>query len=215
VIRSNLGALYFDTRQYDRALKEWQLALQQKPDNVVTMNALGILYTRLGRYAEADAMFQQAIAAKPVWGDSHFNDALLLQKIGHPTEALAEFKIGVSLSPLSGPAHHRYGEALSQYGRLDEAAIQLKDAVELEGSLQDMPGLAEVYLLQGRNAQAEPLLRRITSQFPYGSSAHVLLGRVLEQGGKRNEARSNYQEWLASDPDNVEAKAAVLRLNRN
>jgi tetratricopeptide (TPR) repeat protein len=33
VIRSNLGALYFDTRQYDRALKEWQLALQQKPDN--------------------------------------------------------------------------------------------------------------------------------------------------------------------------------------
>jgi tetratricopeptide (TPR) repeat protein len=108
VIRSNLGALYVDTRQYDRVLQEWQLALQQKPDNVVTMNALGILYTRLGRYSEADAMFQQAIAAKPLWGDSHFNDALLLQKIGHPTEALAEFKIGVSLSPLSGPADHWY-----------------------------------------------------------------------------------------------------------
>ena len=87
VIRSNRAALYFDAMQYDKALPEWQLALAQKPDNVVTMNALGLLYTRLDRNDEAEAMFQQAIAAKPLWGDSHFSRALLLQKTGHLPEA--------------------------------------------------------------------------------------------------------------------------------
>ena len=74
------GALYYDSLQFDRAIAEWQMALAQKPDNIVTMNALGIGYTHVGRYAEAEALFQQALAAKPLWGDSHFNHALLLQK---------------------------------------------------------------------------------------------------------------------------------------
>ena len=32
IIRSNLGALYYDSMQFDRAIAEWQIALAQKPD---------------------------------------------------------------------------------------------------------------------------------------------------------------------------------------
>jgi hypothetical protein len=46
VIRSNLGALLFDQGKVELARQEWETALAQKPDNVVTMKALGILYTR-------------------------------------------------------------------------------------------------------------------------------------------------------------------------
>jgi tetratricopeptide (TPR) repeat protein len=212
VIRSNLGSLYFDAEQFDRALQEWQLALAQKPDNVVTMNALGILYTRVGRFADADAMFKQAMASKPLWGDSHFSHGLLLQKTGDLPGALSEFKTAVTLSPLSGPAHRWYGEALVKDGQFEEAILQLKEAVELEASLEAMHDLSEVYLLQGRNAEAEPLLRRMTSEFPYDSSAHLMLGKILEQAGKPEEARIEYKAGLANDPNNVEAKAALQRL---
>jgi protein O-mannosyl-transferase len=212
VIRSNLGSLYFDAEQFDRALQEWQLALAQKPDNVVTMNALGILYTRVGRFADADAMFKQAIAAKPLWGDSHFSHGLLLQKTGDLPGALLEFKTAVTLSPLSGPAHRWYGEALVKNSQLEEAMPQLKEAVELEASLESMHDLSEVYFLQGRNAEAELLLRRMTSQFPYDSSAHLMLGKMLEQAGKPQEARIEYKAGLANDPNNMKAKAALQRL---
>ena len=212
VIRSNLGSLYFDAEQFDRALQEWQLALAQKPDNVVTMNALGILYTRVGRFADADAMFKQAMAAKPLWGDSHFSYGLLLQKTGDLPGALSEFKIAVTLSPLSGPARRWYGEALVKNGQSQEAIPQFEQAVELEASLEAMHDLSEVYFLQGRNGEAELLLRRVTSQFPYDSSAHLMLGKILEQAGNPQEARIEYKAGLVNDPNNVEAKAALRRL---
>jgi tetratricopeptide (TPR) repeat protein len=212
IIRSNLGALYYDSLQFDRAIAEWQLALAQKPDNIVTMNALGIGYTRVGRYAEAEAMFQQALAAKPLWGDSHFNRAQLLQKTGRMPEALQEFKQGVTLSPLSGAAHRWYGEALLETGQLEEAAVQLQQAVELEGTLESMHDLVSTYVRQGRYAQAEPILRRIIAKFPIDTSAHLLLGKALEEGGKFEEARAAYAATLNLDPGNHEAQAGLDRL---
>jgi Tfp pilus assembly protein PilF len=212
VIRSNRGSLYFDAMQFDKALQEWQLALAQKPDNVVTMNALGILYTRLDRHEDAEAIFEQAIAAKPLWGDSHFSHALLLQKTGHLPEALLEFKAGVTLSPLSAPAHRWYGEALLQNEQWAEAVEQFKQAVALDPTLEAMHDLSEVYILQGRNADAEPVIRRIIAQFPYDSSAHLMLGNLLEQANKREEAANEFRAVLGSDPNNNEAKAALTRL---
>ena len=212
VIRSNRASLYFDAMQYDKALPEWQLALAQKPDNVVTMNALGLLYTRLDRNDEAEAMFEQAIAAKPLWGDSHFSRALLLQKTGRLAEALAEFKTGVTLSPLSAPAHRWYGEALLENNQREEAIAQFQQAVELDPTLEAMHDLSELYILQGRNADAEPVIRRIIAQFPYDSSAHLLLGKLLEHAGKRDEAANEFRAVLSDDPNNTEAKAALQRL---
>jgi len=118
----------------------------------------------------------------------------------------------VALSPLSGPAHRFYGEALVKNGQPEEAIPQFKQAIELEGSLEAMHDLTEVYLLQGRNAEVERLLGRITSEFPYDSSAHLMLGKILEQTGNREEARIEYRAGLANDPNNVEAKAALQRL---
>ncbi|MDP9340168.1 MAG: tetratricopeptide repeat protein [Acidobacteriota bacterium] len=212
IIRSNLGALYFDALQFDQAIAEWQVALAQKPDNIVTMNALGIGYTRLGRYAEADSMFKQALTAKPFWGDSHFNYALLLQKTGHMPEALQEFKLGVTLSPLNGAAHRWYGEALLETGQLGEAVWQLQKAVELEDTLESMHDLVNAYVRQGHYGEAEPILRRIIAKFPIDSSAHLLLGKALENSGKFDQARIEYQTTLASDPNNLEAIAALHRL---
>jgi tetratricopeptide (TPR) repeat protein len=214
IIRSNLGALYYDSLQVDRAIAEWQIALAQKPDNIVTMNALGIGYTKVGRYADAEAMFQQALAAKPLWGDSHFNRGLLLQKIGQMPEALQEFKAGVTLSPLNGAAHRWYGEALLETNQLEEAAAQLQQAVELEGTLESMHDLVNAYVRQGRYTEAEPVLRRIIAKFPIDTSAHLQLGQTLEKTGKPDRARIEYQTVLSGDPANMDAKVGIERLQR-
>ena len=126
--------------------------------------------------------------------------------------ALQEFNTAVTLSPLSGAAHRWYGEALAENGQLDAAVLQLEQAVDLEASLDSMRDLVNVYLRQGRTAQAEPLLRRMTVQFRYESLPHFLLARILEDAGKRDQALSEYQAGLASDPKNIEAQVAMRRL---
>jgi tetratricopeptide (TPR) repeat protein len=176
------------------------------------MNALGLLYTRLDRNENAEAMFEQAIEAKPLWGDSHYSRALLLQKTGHLGEALSEFKTAVTLSPLSAPAHRWYGEALLQNGQREDAVEQFQLSVELDQTLEAMHDLSEVYILLGRNADAEPVIRRIIAQYPYDSSAHLILGNLLEQADKQAEAADEFRAVLGNDPNNADAKAALQRL---
>jgi tetratricopeptide (TPR) repeat protein len=138
---------------------------------------------------------------------------LLLQKTGHLPQALQEFQAGVTLSPLSTAAHRYYGEALVEDHQPATAIAQFQQAVDLDPSLESMKDLVEAFISQNQYSQAEPLLRRMIAQSPYDSSGHLLLGNVLENAGKREEALREYQQVLATDPANAEAQAALQRLN--
>jgi tetratricopeptide (TPR) repeat protein len=214
VIRSNLAGVYFDLGRVEQAGREWETALAGKPDNVVTMNALGILYTQQGRYAEARAMFQRAIAAKPLWGPAHYNYGFLLQKMEDTNRALDEFRSAVQLSPLDATARRTYGEALLTTGRLDEAEAQLKCAVDLEPSLEALQSLTQVYLQEQKYDLAEISLRRTVKEFPYDSSAHFELARLLETARHFDEAKREYLAGLTTDAANAEAKAAIKRIEQ-
>jgi protein O-mannosyl-transferase len=214
VIRSNLGGVYFDLGQVERAGREWEIALAGKPDNVVTMNALGMLYTQQGKYAEARAMFQRAIAAKPLWGPEHYNYGLLLQKMGETDRALEELKSAVQLSPLDATARRRYGEALLATGDLNQAEVQLKSALDLEPSLEAQQGLTQVYLQMEKYDQAETQLRRTVEEYPIDSAAHFQLARLLEMSNHYDEAKREYVAGLTTDAANAEAKAAIKRIEQ-
>jgi eukaryotic-like serine/threonine-protein kinase len=59
-----LGGNYSYLGQYDKALAEYQVALQLAPDKTVNYSNLGSDYMNLGRLAEAKAVFDQALARK-------------------------------------------------------------------------------------------------------------------------------------------------------
>jgi tetratricopeptide (TPR) repeat protein len=214
IIRSNLAGIYFANGDLTRADQEWSAALAGKPDNVVTMNSLGVLYTQQGRYSEAENILKRAINDKPLWGTPHYSYGIVLQKTGRMPEALKEFDRAVNLSPLNGAARRCYGEALEQNGQLDLAESQLQQSLQLEDSLRTLQDLAGLYLRMGRSTDAELILRRLVSEHPYDSQSHFQLAKILEDAGKREEARREYQAGLTTDPENAEARQALQRLKR-
>ncbi len=214
IIRSNRAGVYFESGQLELAEREWKWALAGKPDNVVTMNALGVLYNKEGRYAEATAILQQAIALKPLWGDARYNYGITLQSEGRREEAIAEFQRAIELAPVNPSARLWYGKALIQYGDYREAEVQLKRAVELQPSHGALEGLAQVYLATGQDALAEATLRRMLDEDKYDGEAHLKLARLLERSGRSGQAREQYEAVLVTDPENEEAKAALGRLQK-
>jgi tetratricopeptide (TPR) repeat protein len=212
IIRSNLAGIYFANGDLRRADQEWSAALAGKPDNVVTMNSLGVLYTQQGRYREAENILKSAINDKPLWGTPHYSYGIVLQKTARLPEALKEFDRAINLSPLNGAARRCYGEALEQNGQLDLAERQLQRSLQLEDSLSTLQDLAGLYLRMGRIADAELILRRLVVEHPYDSQSHFQLGKILEDAGKREEARREYQAGLTTDPANAEARQALQRL---
>jgi protein O-mannosyl-transferase len=212
IIRSNLAGVYLDSRDLDRAEREWKVALAGKPDNVVTMNALGILYNEEKRYPEAEEILLRTISAKPLWGVPHWTYAITLRGTGRNDLAMTEFEKAVQLSPLNGSIRVAYGKALTEDQRYAEAEAQFKKSLDLGISDDALAGLASVYVQTGQVKEAMATLRLLLKDAPFDGDAHLKLAKLLQASGQTAEAREEYQAVLATDPANVEAKSALLVL---
>ena len=211
IIRSNLAKTYFEEGDLARAEDEWKKALAGKPDNVLTMNGLGVLYTQQKHFSQAETMFRGAIAAKPLWGEAHYRYAILLHQEKRENEAESEFRAAIDHSPLNSQAHLAYGEALLDLGNLGAAELQLKASLKLELSPETESALANLYLQQGKQRMAETLLRSVLVDRPFDGEAHLRLGHLLESSGRAGEAMNEYKAVLETDPQNTEAKDAIIR----
>lgn len=73
-----LGNLYFDTDNYEKAIGAYQNSLALKPDNAYVLTDMGVMYRRSGKPAEAIRAFSKAIAVDPRHEVSRFNKGIVL-----------------------------------------------------------------------------------------------------------------------------------------
>jgi tetratricopeptide (TPR) repeat protein len=211
-IRTNLGSLYFDRRDYASAQREWEQALVGKPDSVPTLVDLGLIYTREGRYPDAELALKHALRLKPLLADAHYDYGALLDKTGEPEKALAEYKRAVEVAPLDATAHRWYGKALVARGRHEEGEKEIQASLALEPAYDTYREEIKLLLMEGKNQEAESILRQFLARYPSDAEAHFQLGKLLESAKKLAEARKEYQAGLATDPSNREAEEALKHL---
>jgi tetratricopeptide (TPR) repeat protein len=79
----------------------------------------------------------------------------------------------------------------------------LKEAIAVQTLSLDMPGarlsLAQLLAAQGRNQEAQALLREGLNRIPADGEMHYALGLLLAQDGKTEESRDSLQKaakWL-------------------
>jgi protein O-mannosyl-transferase len=212
IMRMNLGVSYFTVGNFAAAEKELRRALDLKPDSANVLNALGCVYIEEGRPEEAAKAFQSAIASKPRWTDPHFNYGRLLKKTGQNDAALAEFRTAVEVAPLNGTARLYLAQELAERGQDSEAETEFRSSIQLSSSFAARRNLVDILLRTGKADEALVMLRQMAKEYPYDSTTHVKLGRLLEKEGKPAEAGKEYQATLVTDPANVEAQAALKRL---
>jgi len=73
-----LGNLYFDTDNNEKAIGAYQNSLALKPDNANVLTDMGVMYRRSGMPAEAIKAFSKAIAVDPRHEVSRFNKGIVL-----------------------------------------------------------------------------------------------------------------------------------------
>ncbi len=75
---TQLGNLYFDADNFDKAINAYQKSLALRPDNANVWTDLGIMYRRNGQPAEAVKAFDKAIEIDPRHQNSRFNKGIVL-----------------------------------------------------------------------------------------------------------------------------------------
>ena len=73
-----LGNLYFDTNQFDGAIRAYKKALELDPNNPNVWTDLGVMYRRSGNPSQAIKSFDRAIAVDPSHEISRLNKGIVL-----------------------------------------------------------------------------------------------------------------------------------------
>ncbi|HEY6140502.1 MAG TPA: protein kinase [Thermoanaerobaculia bacterium] len=187
---NKLGAFYASQGRYADAARMFEKVVQLVPDNLVGYNNLGAVYTHMGRYEDAITVFSRSIRTKPT-AQANISLGTCYYYLGRYSDAAAAYEKATVLAP------HRY---------LPWA--NLADAYRWSpGSEQRAP---DVY------QKAISLLQDELRVNPSDQMLRGKLAECLAKQGKKEEARTEIDRALSSDPLNATLmyRAAIVANSR-
>ncbi|MDQ1387442.1 MAG: eukaryotic-like serine/threonine-protein kinase [Acidobacteriaceae bacterium] len=137
-----------------------------------------------------------------------YNEGLQFLRQGNNLEAQKRLEAATKADPQFAVAYSRLGEAYSLLGYDAEAERSSRRAVELSQSLP----LAQKYFIEASrarvtkdNQKAAAAYENLAKSFPDNLDVQFALGRIYEDTGSLDRARSAYEKLLVRDPKNVDA----------
>src|SRR5450755_140960 len=183
------------------AIAPLQDAALLQPSDAVIQHDLGLACLEVGRVPEAIAALQQAVASNPHYVDAHFRLGIALEKQGNIVGAIVAYDRATELKPSLTEAWFRAGALVYTLGHLDEAIGCFRRAAATGGKTSfGRLGKARALLTEDRNPEAEKVLRKTLALDPTNAMAHDLLGNLLSELDRFDEARECFQRAIAIAP---------------
>ncbi len=176
-------------------------AARLDPTNPIIQHDLGLACLEAGRVPDAIAALRQAVASNPQYGDAYFRLGIGLEKQGDLRAAVVAYDRATELLPSLTEAWFRAGALVYTLGHLDEAIGCFRRAAATGGNTSfGRLGKARALLTEDRNQEAEKVLRHTLARDPCDAIAHDLLGNLLSEYGRFDEARACFERAIALAP---------------
>ncbi len=192
-----------------------QKAAALAPRHAPIQHDLGVTLITCGRAVDAIAPLRRAVAADPRFAQAHWRLGTALEMAGDSASALAAFERACALEPKLAFAQFRRAVLVAQEGRTTEAV----EAFRLAAAAAPDPGFrlrseARALLIEGDNAAVERVLREWQAISPDDPDMNELLGTVLCDAGRFEEADPLLEKVLAADPRRTGTFYELLRGRR-
>jgi tetratricopeptide (TPR) repeat protein len=185
----------------DDAIAPLREAALLQPSNPIIQHDLGLACLEVGRVPDAIAALQRAVASNPRYADAYFRLGVALEKLGNIGGAIVAYDRVTQLLPSLTEAWFRAGALVYTLGHRDEAIGCFRRAAATGGKTSfGRLGKARALLTEDRNQEAEQVLRRTVALDPRNAMAHDLLGTLLSEFGRFDEARECFQRAIAIAP---------------
>src|ERR1700722_16431228 len=116
----------------DAAIKEYQVAVQLRPEDAAANNALGAALTAAGHAEQAVVYLQTALKARPDDFEAHYNLGIALASQENFDAALRQFQLASRLRPRDANVEANLGAALAETGHLAEAKSHFEQALQID-----------------------------------------------------------------------------------
>ncbi len=140
VAHNNMGFLFVRRGELDKAISEFQAALDIRSRNTEThynlgaaliQNNLGNALARKQLWAEAIDHLQEAVRLRPDYADAYFNLGSVLFQQGRTDQAIAQWQKALEIRPVDAEAHRNLASALRKQGNVKEAIAEYEQALNI------------------------------------------------------------------------------------
>ena len=172
-----------------------------QPSNPIIQHDLGLACLEVGRVPDAIAALQRAVASNPRYTDAYFRLGIALEKLGNIGGAIVAYERATKLLPSLTEAWFRAGALVYTLGHRDQAIGCFRRAAATgDRNSFGRLGKARALLTEDRNQEAEQVLRETLVADPRNAMAYDLLGNLLTEFGRFDEARACFERAIAIAP---------------
>ena len=176
-------------------------AAQLQPSNPMIVHDLGLACLEVGSIPDAISAFRQALLINPSDADSHFRLGIALESLGDMGGAIVSYDRATEILPSLTEAWFRAGALVYTLGHRDEAIGCFRRAAATGPKTTfGRLGKARALLTDDRDDEAELVLRKTLSAQPGNAMAHDLLGNLLAELGRFDEACEHLQRAISLAP---------------
>ncbi len=180
--------------------------LDIEPDNVDTIQMLGLAYIKEKDFGNAEKQFEKVLELKPSAGD--LNMAYLNLASGQLSKCIRQCETILSTNPEAIEIYDILGLAHLRRGSFDSGIEQFKKALERNpSSTSTLFNLAKAYVITGKNDEARKTLENIISINPDDLNANTILANIYVKEGDIDKAAKVLEETLEINPDYIQGYA--------
>jgi tetratricopeptide (TPR) repeat protein len=172
-----------------------------QPSDPTIQHDLGLACLETGRLPEAIAAFQRAVSSNPRYADAYFRLGIAQEKLGDLGSAVVAYDRATELMPSLTEAWFRAGALVHTLGHRDEAIGCFRRAAASGPKTRfGRLGAARALLTEDRDVEAERVLREALVLDPDNALAHDLLGNLLSEFGRFEEAHACFTRAVTIAP---------------
>ncbi|MGP8321261.1 MAG: glycosyltransferase, partial [Methanosarcinaceae archaeon] len=184
IAHNDLGVLYYERGDKDKALKHYKQAAELNPDNITFQkNLADFYYVELGRVEDALRIYVKVLAANP-------EDVEVLLVTGHISVSLCKFddaKLFYSRALEIEPCNEDARQNLHRLENIEQADQIVKSSEDI---YQDVLRLVD----DGRHEEAIGGLEGLLEMHPDFAIAHNDLGVLYYERGDKDKALKHYKQ---------------------
>jgi tetratricopeptide (TPR) repeat protein len=196
-----LATQFLKARRPADAVVPLREAALMQPANSLIQHDLGLACLEIGQLPEAIAAFQRAVVGNPRYSDAYFRMGIAFEKLGDLRGAIFAYNRATELLPSLTEAWFRAGALVYTLGHRKEAiGCFLRAAATGRKSRFGRLAAARALLTEERDEEAERLLRQTLAVDPTNAMAYDLLGNLLAEFGRFDEAYDCYARAIALAP---------------
>src|SRR5271165_3483157 len=165
------------------------------------------------KYKHCCAASDRAAGFQDEFVQAHFRRGAALQARGLIDQAIQAYRTAVACGA-SPEAHRRLGHILLDRGLIMPAIEAFRAAAASPSSAERRLDLAMALILEGKNAEAEAELREVIDLTTGNADAFWLLGRILSEGGRFEDAWEALERAVMLEPGHGAAYYDLVRCRR-